>query len=118
MNMHSYITPLLCTLQIYYQSSFNTTIKNIDTTDNITTFNITGLMPSTNYTVYLSAFTGAGEGNVSTGIIVATMFEGKMYSVTSYIQVTYVNFIHTFNIKHVALLSFSSRSTDIHITIS
>ena len=85
MNMHSYITPLLCTLQIYYQSGFDTTIKNIDTTDNITNFTITGLMPSTNYTVYLSAFTGAGEGNFSISITIATMFEGKMHSVTSYI---------------------------------
>ena len=83
--MHSYITPLPSTLQIYYQSGFDTTIKNIDTTDNITSFTITGLMPSTNYTVYLSAFTGAGEGNVSTSITVATMFEGKMHSVTSYV---------------------------------
>ena len=85
MNMHSYITPLPSTLQIYYQSGFDTTVKNIDTTDNITSFTITGLMPSTNYTVYLSAFTGAGEGNVSTSIIIATMFEGKMHSVTSYV---------------------------------
>ena len=79
------ITPLLCTLQIYYQSSFDITIKNIDTPDNITNFTITGLMPSTNYTVYLSAFTGAGEGNFSINITTTTMFEGKMHSVTSYV---------------------------------
>ena len=71
------ITPLLCTLQIYYQSGFDTTVKNIDTTDNITSFTITGLMPSTNYTVYLSAFTGAGEGNFSINITSTTIFEDK-----------------------------------------
>ena len=42
---------MLC-LQIYYQSGFDTAIKSIDTPDNITSFTITGLMPSTNYTVY------------------------------------------------------------------
>ena len=74
-------------LQIYYQSGFDTTIKNIDTPDNITSFTITGLMPSTNYTVYLSAFTGAGEGNFSAVIITMTMFEGK--------HTMYNKFIHS-----------------------
>ena len=50
---------------------------NIDTPDNITNFTITGLMPSTNYTVYLSAFTGAGEGNFSINITSTTIFEDK-----------------------------------------
>ena len=42
-------------------------------------------MPSTNYTVYLSAFTGAGEGSFSTRITVVTMFEGKLHSITGYV---------------------------------
>ena len=44
------ITSLFFT-QIYYQSGLDTTIKNIDTTDIVTTFNITGLMPSTKYSI-------------------------------------------------------------------
>ena len=58
-------------------------MKNADTTDNITSFTITGLIPSTNYTVYLSAFTGAGEGNFSISIKRTTMFEGKIHPVCS-----------------------------------
>ena len=52
---------------------------NIDTPDNTTTFTITGLMPATNYIVYLSAFNGAGEGNFSVSIMNFTTFEGKFY---------------------------------------
>ena len=66
-------------LQIHYQSGFDTAIKSIDTPDNITSFTITGLMPSTNYTVNFSAFTGAGEGNFSAVITTMTMSEGKAH---------------------------------------
>ena len=51
----------------------------MDTPNNSTNFNIAGLMPSTNYTIYLSAFTGAGEGNFSVSITVMTMLEGKIF---------------------------------------
>ena len=51
----------------------------MDTPNNSTNFNIAGLMPSTNYTIYLSAFTGAGEGNFSINITIMTMLEGKMF---------------------------------------
>ena len=50
---------------------------NINTPDNTTSFTITGLMPATSYTVYLSAFTGAGEGNFSVSITNMTMLDGK-----------------------------------------
>ena len=72
-----YITGYTLILQIYYQSGFDATIKNIDTLDNTTSFTITGLMPSTSYIVYLSAFTGAGEGDFSVSITNMTTFEGK-----------------------------------------
>ena len=39
------------------------------TPDNSTSFNVTGLIPATNYTVFLSASTGAGEGNNSSRVI-------------------------------------------------
>ena len=55
-------------LQIYYRAGSSTRIKIIDTPDNSTSFTIKGLMPATNYIVYLSAFTGAGEGNFSVSI--------------------------------------------------
>ena len=45
-------------------------------------------MPATNYTVYLSAFTGAGEGNFSVSITNLTMFDGKIF-------VFYVRSLHT-----------------------
>ena len=66
------------TLQIYYQSHCDKTVKVIDIPDNITTFTITGLISSTNYTVYLSAFTGAGEGDFSVNITYTTVSVGKM----------------------------------------
>ena len=69
------ITPLHFILQIYYQSAFDTIEESIDTLDNTTSFTITGLMPSTSYTIYLSAFTGAGEGTFSVSIMNTTMFE-------------------------------------------
>ena len=53
----------------------------MDTPNNSTNFNIVGLMPSTNYTIYLSAFTGAGEGNFSVSITVMTMLEGKIFCI-------------------------------------
>ena len=66
-------------LQIYYQPGSDTSIKTIDTPDNSTNFTITGLMPATDYTVYLSAFTGAGEGNFSVSITNLMMFAGKIF---------------------------------------
>ena len=63
--------------QIYYHSGSDTNRKFIDTPDNSTSFTITGLMPATNYTLYLSAFTGAGEGNFSVNITDMTTFDGK-----------------------------------------
>ena len=72
-----YIIGYTLILQIYYQSGFDTIIENIDTLDNTTSFTVTGLMPSTSYTVYLSAFTGAGEGDFSVNITSTTTFEGK-----------------------------------------
>ena len=68
--------------QIYYEpaTGVDTSIKSIDTTDNITSFTITGLMPATNYTVYLTAITGAGEGNISVKITNFTKFDGKLFS--------------------------------------
>ena len=53
----------------------------MDTPNNSTNFYIASLMPSTNYTIYLSAFTGAGEGNFSVNITVMTMLEGKMFCI-------------------------------------
>ena len=51
----------------------------MDTPNNSSNSNIVGLMPSTNYTIYLSAFTGAGEGNFSDSITVMTILEGKIF---------------------------------------
>ena len=55
---------------------FDTSTKYIETADNSTSFTITGLIPATNYTVYLSAFTEAGEGNISVIITSFTSFDG------------------------------------------
>ena len=54
----------------------DTSTKYIETADNNTSFTITGLIPATNYTVYLSAFTEAGEGNISVIITSFTSFDG------------------------------------------
>ena len=64
-------------LQIYYDPSkryevvnqvFDTNRMSVDTTNNSTSYTITGLIPDTNYTVSLSAFTGAGEGILSNSV--------------------------------------------------
>ena len=52
---------------------FDTSTKFIDTPDNTTTYTIHGLMRATTYTVFLSAFTGAGEGNNSTSVMNDTL---------------------------------------------
>ena len=49
-------------------NDFDDTRKSVDTEDNRTSFDITDLIPDTNYIVSLSAFTGAGEGNFSVSI--------------------------------------------------
>jgi len=73
-------------LQIYYQGSksysvvggtFDESIQNIDTPDNTTSFIVTGLIPTTNYAVNLTAFTGAGEGNFSVIFTILTGGNGK-----------------------------------------
>ena len=53
----------------------------MDTPNNSTNFNIIGLMPSTIYTIYLSAFNGAGEGNLSVSITIMTILEGKIFCI-------------------------------------
>ena len=72
--------------QIYYVPSksyevssndFDGSVMNMNTSDNGTIFVINGLIPETTYTVYLSAFTGAGEGNNSTNVTMSTPTIGK-----------------------------------------
>ena len=80
----------LFTFQIYYDPSkpynvtsndFNDTIMTVDTLNNETNFTVTNLIPDTNYDVYLSAFTGAGEGNFSDSITNMTSILLVVYSV-------------------------------------
>ena len=52
---------------------FDSSTNFIDTPDNTTTYTVHGLMPATTYTVFLSAFTGAGEGNNSTSVMNDTL---------------------------------------------
>ena len=54
----------------------------MDTPDNGTSFVITGLIPRTTYTVFVSAFTGAGEGINSTNVTISTPTStiGKYFS--------------------------------------
>ena len=61
-------------------NDFDDSIRNIDTPNNATNFTITDLIPQTNYTVYLSAFTGAGEGNISVSRTVSTLSIRKYFS--------------------------------------
>ena len=55
----------------------DTSIKNIDTPDDSTSYTTTGLIPATYYTIYLSAFTRAGEGSISVNITNFTSFDGN-----------------------------------------
>ena len=57
---------------------------SIDTLDNTTSFTLTGLTPATNYTLFLSAFTGAGEGDNSTSVTDSTTFIGKLLQQTNF----------------------------------
>ena len=72
--------------QIYYDPSkdymvssedFDDNVMEVDTPDNRTSFTITGLIPNTNYTVNLSAFTGAGRGDFSINIRSLTPSDSK-----------------------------------------
>ena len=63
-----------------YSNDFDDSIRNIDTPNNETNFTITDLIPETNYAVYLSAFTGAGEGNFSVSRINSTLSNRKYFS--------------------------------------
>jgi len=58
---------------------FDTSTKFTDTPDNTTTYTVHGLMPYTTYTVFLSAFTGAGEGDKSTSVIDDTLPGNMQY---------------------------------------
>ena len=66
---------------------FDTNTQSIDTPDNSTGFTITGLIPATNYTIYLSALTEAGEGNISVAITNFTSFDGIYIYIYMYIYV-------------------------------
>jgi len=46
----------------------------VDTENNRTIFTVTGLTPASMYTVFLSAFTGAGEGRNSSKVMDGTTF--------------------------------------------
>ena len=48
---------------------FNNATMAVDTPDNETSFIITNLIPDTTYNVFMSALTGAGEGNNTATII-------------------------------------------------
>ena len=60
-------------------NDFDTTMKFDDTPDNRTSFTIMDLIPDTTYTVTLSAFTGAGEGNISTIVTSITISDRKYF---------------------------------------
>ena len=53
---------------------FDTSTMSRDTPDNSTSYTVDGLISATTYTVFLSAFTGAGEGNMSSEVIDKTTF--------------------------------------------
>ena len=83
--IHNYIQ----FFQIYYDPSknyevssddFDDSLRNVDSPNNETSFIITDLIPETNYTVYLSAFTGAGEGNLSVSRTITTLSDRKYFS--------------------------------------
>ena len=60
-------------------NDFDDAIKTIDTTDNRTSLTVSDLIPDTTYTVSLSAFTGAGEGNISVSITDMTPTDRKSF---------------------------------------
>ena len=60
-------------------NDFDDTRKSVDTEDNSTSFTITNLIPDTTYTVFLSAFTGAGEGNFSVSITDMTFSDREYF---------------------------------------
>ena len=74
--------------QIYYNGStdyevfsndFDDSVMSVDTHDNGTSFTITGLTPETNYTVILSAYTEAGEGEFSVSVTEFTSTASKYF---------------------------------------
>ena len=103
----------LCTFllfQIYYKPNksylvedFDTSTRSIDTPDNSTGFTITGLIPATNYTVYLSAFTEAGEGSISVKITNFTSFDGTYVFVYTYIHTYIHTYTHTYIYIYVCM---------------
>ena len=52
---------------------------NIDTPNNDTSFTVPNLIPQTDYVVFLTAFTGAGEGNRSNNSTSSTPGGGKYF---------------------------------------
>lgn len=73
-------------MQVYYIPSkdyvvssgdFDNTRKDNDTSNSSTSYTITGLTPATTYVVYLTAFTGAGEGNSSVNVTNFTISDRK-----------------------------------------
>ena len=52
---------------------------SVNTPDNRTSYTIIDLIPATTYTVTLSAFTGAGEGNISVSVMDMTISERKYF---------------------------------------
>ena len=80
---------------------FNASTKFIDTPNNTTTYAVHGLMPATTYTVFLSAFTGAGEGNNSTSVMNDTL-PGNVHKYCDYHMSIYRNSLtqkfHNYNI--------------------
>ena len=74
--------------QIYYNGStgyevfsndFDDGVMSVDTHDNGTSFTITGLTPGTNYTVIVSAYTAAGEGEFSVPVTEFTSTASKYF---------------------------------------
>ena len=63
-------------------NDFNDSVISMDTQDNETSFTITGLTPGTNYSVNVSAYTGAGEGNFSVPVTKSTPTAGKCFQLT------------------------------------
>ena len=84
-------TNVIYLFQIYYNGStgyevsnydFDDGVMSMDTHDNGTSFTITGLIPGTNYTVILSAYTEAGEGNFSVPVTEFTSTASKYFQLT------------------------------------
>ena len=93
--------------QVYYTadkdyvpagSEFDESTQFVNTTNNDTTYTVMGLIPATTYTVSLSAFTGAGDGNMSSSVMGKTIpgkFSSKVrdwltrYSLLIIVQLVY-----------------------------